>query len=212
MKSAVHWPRKKKMKTLIDNLTNLNNSTRNTIFGALIIIAAIAMYNWIVTPHVNYLYAAQEYESVVNKAEEKNKTFVREIKSKTKKLEKLYGQLAEVRCVLSSPDEAKAFFSNLQVLSEEAGCTVVSLNLVAREPSVAKRRKHSDVSGIAANSAMLVVSGRYEDIIRLVEKLQNRTKRIWMDSFRIEAMGAESDLLKCEMTIIVYTVEEEPVL
>jgi Tfp pilus assembly protein PilO len=197
---------------LIDSLTNLNSSTRNTVFGALIIIAAIAMYNWIVNPHINHLHAAQQYAAVVGKAEEKNKTAVREIKAKTKKLEKLYAQLAEVRGALSTPDEAKEFFSSLQDLAEETGCTVKSLNLATREPSDNKRNQPKRTSGIVANSATLTVSGQYDDIIRLVEKLQNRAKRIWMDSFRIETVDSKSDLLKCDMTIIVYTAEEEPVL
>ena len=58
---------------LIDNLANLNRSTRNTIYAALAIIAVIAMYDWILAPHVTCLFAAQQYESVINKAVEKNK-------------------------------------------------------------------------------------------------------------------------------------------
>ena len=197
---------------LINNLTNLSNSTRNTVFGALIIIAAVAIYNWIVDPHVGYLHAAQQYAVVVSKAEEKNKNAVREIKAKTKQLEKLYAQLTEVRGALYTPDETKAFFSDLQAISEEAGCTVKSLNLAVGQRSSAGKQKRPGASSIVANSAMLTVSGQYDDIIQLVEKLQNRAKRIWMDSFRIEIVDSKSDLLECDMTIIVYTAEEEPVL
>ena len=82
---------------LIDNLANLNRSTRTTVFSALIIIVAIAMYDWIVAPHVTCLSASQQYESVVNKAVEKNTAITREVETKTKKLDELYHQLAESR-------------------------------------------------------------------------------------------------------------------
>ena len=198
---------------LVDNFNNLNRSTRNATFGALIIITAIAMYSWIFNPHITHLFAAQEYESIVSKAEEKNKVVAREVETKTNKLEKLNEQLEKVQSILSTPDEAKNFFSNLQNVSEEAGCTVNSLNLVVKEPSLGKKKKQKQSeysSSIVANSAMLTVSGQYHDIIRLLEKLQSSTKKVWMDSFNIGTIASDSDLLKCDMTITVYTVEEEP--
>jgi len=195
---------------LIDNLNNLNRSTRNTISGALILIAAVAMYNWVVTPHITHLSAAQEYERIVAKAKEKNSNAAREVEVKIKKLDNLYKQLNEIRISLSTSDETKEFFSNLQDVSEEAGCTVNSLNLVVKEPSLGKKQKRPEPnSNIIANSAILTVSGEYKNIIRLVEKLQNHNKKIWMDSFRIETVDPDSDLLKCDMTITIYTVEEE---
>ena len=195
---------------LIDNLANLNRSTRNTVFAALIIIATIAMYNWIVAPHVTCLFASQQYESVVSKAVEKNKVIAREVETKTKKLEELYEQFARSESALFTPDEAKEFFSDLQAISEETGCTVRSLNLVVSKPSFGDKRKQSeDTSSIVANGAMLTVSGQYHSIIRLVEKLQNHTKRIWMDSFKMETIDSGSAQLKCDMTITIYTIQDK---
>ena len=61
---------------LTDNLAKLNRSSRNSIFAALIVIAGVAMYNWIVSPHVTYLYAAQKYDSAMDKIVEKNKAIL----------------------------------------------------------------------------------------------------------------------------------------
>jgi Tfp pilus assembly protein PilO len=194
---------------LIDNLANLNRSTRNTVFTVLIIIATIAIYDWIVAPHVTCLFASQEYESAVSKAVEKNKITAREVEAKTKKLEELYRQLAESRSILFAPDEAKAFFSDLQAVAEEAGCTVHALNLIGSGPSSRDKQKTEDTSGITANGATLTVSGQYDSISRLVEKLQNHTKKIWMDSFKIETIKSDSAQLKCDMTITVYTIQDK---
>jgi hypothetical protein len=52
---------------LVDNLTKLSRSSRNAVSASLILIAALAMYNWIVAPRTNYLLAAQRYEFVIEK-------------------------------------------------------------------------------------------------------------------------------------------------
>jgi hypothetical protein len=195
---------------LIDDFVNLNRSTRNTVFTALIIIATIAMYNWIVAPHVTYLFAVQQYESVFSNAVEKNKVIAREVKAKTKKLEAINQQLASACSSLFTLDETKAFFSDLQAVSEEAGCAVRSLNVAMSEPSFGNKRKQAgNTSGIVANSAILTVSGQYSSIIKLLEKLHNYRKKIWIDSFKMEIIDFGSAQLKCDMTITIYTVRDK---
>jgi hypothetical protein len=195
---------------LIDDIVSLNRSTRNTVFTALIIIATIAMYNWIVAPHVTYLFAVQHYESVINKVVEKNKVIGREVKAKTKNLEAINHQLASARSALFTPDETKAFFSDLQVVSEDAGCAVRSLNVAVSEPFLGDKRKQAgNTSGIVVNSATLTVSGQYSSIIKLLEKLHNHSKKIWIDSFKMEIIDFGSAQLKCDMTIKIYTVRDK---
>ncbi len=191
---------------LIDNLANLNRSTRTTVFSALIIIVAIAMYDWIVAPHVTCLSASQQYESVVNKAVEKNTAITREVETKTKKLDELYHQLAESRSAFFTPDRAEAFFSDLQTIAEGTGCTVNALKLVGNKQSPRDKRKPEDASGITANSATLTVSGRYNSIFALVEKLQNQAKKVWLDSFEMKVVDLSSGRLECSMTITIYTI------
>lgn len=191
---------------LIDNLANLNRSTRTTVFSALIIIAAVAMYDWIIAPHVTCLSASQQYESVVNKAVEKNKALVSEVGTKKKKLEELYQQLTASRSIMFTPDEAEVFFGDLQTIAEETGCTVHALNLVGNKPSSRDKRKPEDTSDITANSATLTVSGRYNSIFALVEKLQNHAKKVWLDSFDMKVVDFSSGRIECNMTITIYTI------
>lgn len=194
---------------LIDNLANMNRSTRTIVFAALIIIAAIAMYDWIVAPHVTCLSASQRYESVVSKAAEKNKAVARELETKTKKLEELYKQFAESRSILFAPEEAEALFSDLQAIAEEAGCTVHALNLVGNKPSSRDKQKTEDTSGVTANSATLTVSGGYNSIFRLVEELQNHAKKIWLDSLEMKVVDFSSGRIECSMTITIYTIQDK---
>jgi hypothetical protein len=195
---------------ITDSLAKLNRSSRNSVFAALIVIAGVAMYNWIVSPHVTYLYAAQKYASAVGKIVEKNKAITRELDGKKKELGKLRDQYSQCLGLLFTPDEAKEFFGDLQTIPEETGCTVYSLNLVVGKAGL-KDKRSEDTSGMVANSAILSVSGQYNNIMKLLEKLQNRPQKVWVDSFKIEIIDFGSAQLKCNMTITIYTIKDREV-
>lgn len=192
----------------IGNFAKLNRSSQNAVFAALIVIAAVALYNWIVAPQVGYLFAAQQYESAVGKTGEKNKTIAGEVKVKTKKLEELREQFALSRGILFTPDGAKKFFADLRTISKETGCTVHSFNLNVSKPGNRDKRSE-DILGMVANSATLSVIGRYNSIIGLVEKLQNHPQKVCIDSLKIEIFDFGSAQLKCDMTITVYTIQDK---
>lgn len=194
---------------LIDNLAKLNRSSRSAVFAALIVIAAIATYKRIVAPHATYLFAAQQYESVLGNVVKKNKVIHNTIKVKKKKLEESREQFARLKSTLFTPNEAKKFLSDLEVTAKETNCAVYSLNFGASEPVPENKQN----KGISANRATLVVIGIYDNIIRLVEKLQMRTQGVWIDSLKMETLDDDFARLKCDMTITIYTIQdEEPAL
>lgn len=190
---------------LIDNLAKLNRSSRSAVFAALIIIAAIATYKRIVAPHATYLFAAQQYESVLGNVVKKNKVIHNTIKVKKKKLEESREQFARLKSTLFTPNEAKEFLSNLEVTVKETDCAVYSLNFGASKPVLENKQN----KGISANRATLVVIGVYDNIIRLVEKLQMRTQGVWINSLKMEPLDGDFTRLKCDMTITIYTIQDE---
>lgn len=193
---------------LIDNLAKLNRSSRSAVFAALIVIAAIATYKRIVAPHVTYLFAAQQYESVLGNVVKKNKVIHNTVKVKKKKLEESREQFARLKSTLFTPNEAKEFLSDLEVTAKETDCAVYSLSFGASKP-VLENKQNKDASGISANRAMLVVIGVYDNIIRLVEKLQMRTQGVWIDSLKMETLDGDFTRLKCDMTITIYTIQDK---
>jgi len=189
------------------NLSKLNRSSRGSVFAALIVIACVAMYSRIVAPHITYLHAAQNYDSAMDRIVEKNKAVTRELEDKRKELRELRQQYSQCQGLLFIPDEAKKFFGDFQNIFEEAGCVVNSLNLVVNKSRSAGGRTE-DVSGMVANSAKISVSGGYGNIMKLLEKLQNRPQKVWVDSFKIEVIDFASAQLKCDMTITIYTIQD----
>ena len=193
---------------LFSNLTKSNRLSRNTFFAALFLIAAIAMYRWIVAPHTTYLFAAQQYESIVDNTVKKNKVISNTLKVKKKKLEELHQQFDQLQSTLFTLDEVKKFFSDLEAISEETDCAVYSLNFVTGQ-SGSKRKQSENTSGIVSNRAMLSVVGLYGSIIRLVERLRAGNKKVWIDSVRMENLRDDSPLLKCDMTITIYAIKDQ---
>ncbi len=192
---------------LIDNLTKLNRSSRNAVSAGLIVIAAVAMFNWTVAPQATYLFAAQRYESVAGNIVKKNKIISNKVIIKRKKLQELQEQFAQLRDTLFTPEQAKEFFSDLQVISEEASCAVYSLNLVTSK-AASERKGSADASGIFPESATLSVAGVYENIMKLVKRLQARTQKVWIDSVRMEIFNYDSAQSKFDITITIYTIRD----
>ncbi|MHC4394202.1 MAG: hypothetical protein ACYS1A_00975 [Planctomycetota bacterium] len=193
---------------LVDNLAKSSRLSRSAVSTVMIIIAAIAMYNWSVAPHTAYLRAAQRHEAVAGNIVKKNEVISKKVIAKRKRLQKLQEQFSQLRETLFTPEQAKEFFSDLQTISEEAGCAVYSLNILTTEPA-RKRRQSDDTSHIVPKRATLTVAGLYENIITLMTRLQVRTQKVWVDSIKLEILDYDSAQPKCDITITIYTIEDK---
>ncbi len=198
---------------LVDNLTKLSRSSRNAVSASLILIAALAMYNWIVAPRTNYLLAAQRYEFVMENVVKKNKTIDNRVNIRKKKLQELREQSAQLQSTLFTPDQAREFFSDLQAISEETGCIVYSVNLITNKQNPNKDGQLQDTAGIVTKSAVLSVVGVYRNITKLIERLQSRTQKVWIDSVKVQALNNNSDRPRCDIAITICALtDKEPAL
>ena len=192
---------------LVDNLAKLGSSKRNATSAALIVIAAFAMYNWMVTPQATYLSAARGYESAMNKVVEQNKSIARQIEIKKKELQVLHEKSAQLQSVLFTHNQAKEFFSDLQVISEQAGCVVHSINFIAD-----KRNPENERLGVVTRSAAISVVGVYRDIVKLVERLQTRTQEVWIDELEVQTLDPSSDKARCDLTVTICQIMDKDTL
>jgi len=190
---------------LVDNLAKIGHSTRNATSASLIVIAAFAMYNWTVTPHAASLSSAKAYESIMDNLAKESKIIATRIKIRRKKLEELRGQSAQLLSMLFTPEAAREFFSDIEVIAEQTGCVVHSINLSAGE-----RKTEHEHLGIGTRSAELSVVGLYRDIARLIRRLQARSQKVWLDSIELRTIDYSSDKVGCSLTItICETVEKD---
>ncbi len=198
---------------LVDNLTKLSRSSRNAVSGSLILIAAIAMYNWIVAPRANYLLAAQRYEFAMENVVKNNKTIDNRVNIKEKKLQELREQSSQLQSTLFTSNQAREFFSDLQAISEETGCIVYSVNLISNKPNPIKDGQLQDTAGIVTKSAVLSVVGVYKNITKLIKRLQSRKQKVWIDSVQLRTLDNRSDQPRCDITITICALtDKEPAL
>ncbi len=188
--------------------TKSRPSPRNLAFAALVLMGAIAVYNRVVAPHANYVLAAQRYESVADKLTRKKQAIINNVKIKKKELEGLEEKLEQMRTNLFEPIEAKEFFSDIEVMSEGANCTIYSLD-VSQTRSALKAERSGARGYTTANHAKLSVVGSYRNMVVLMNKLQGSPRQVWIDSVSIKPISDSSNQLKCDISIVIYTTEEK---
>jgi hypothetical protein len=193
---------------LIDHFAKLNRRTRNAISAVLVVITTLLLYDSLVAPHVVYLSTATKHGIVLTEMLKTSKIVKSAIVVKGKKLKTLSGQFTNLQDALFTVKDAKEFFSDLQAISEQAGCAVYSLNFVT-DDGRSETGQSEDSSGIIANSAMLSVIGEYGEIVELVKRLKTRPQKVWIDSLRMMTHSDGSGRLKCDITVKIYTIPDK---
>jgi hypothetical protein len=187
---------------LINDFAKLDCSKRYTASAVLIMIIALAMYKWMITPHTAHLSAAKGYESAMDNIIKKNKILDNRANISRKKLQELQEQSTQLQNILFTHEQAREFFSDLQAISEQAGCSVLSLNFTTNKTNP-KDKQTEDTSGITIKSAVLCVVGTYNNIASLIKRLQERSQKVWIDAVKVRTIDFGSDQPRCEITITI---------
>jgi hypothetical protein len=100
----------------------LKGSTRGAMSVALVAILAVAMYGWLVSPHVGYLRAVQAYEPAVKEAAAQKEILDKTLRAKQQKLDAVHAELTELRAMLFTPEEARDFFGEMKRSAAKRRC------------------------------------------------------------------------------------------
>lgn len=196
---------------MLHTLDKYRRSSRNATFAALIIIAGVAAYNWLIVPHRVYLYAAQRYETVVKDVAKKCEVLARKVDSKREKLQQLKRAYEKLRSKVFIPDRVGKFAGDLQAMSEKAGCVVYSLNVVTEKKKTTrpKKGKRTDIN---ADTLQLNVVGSFRNILDLIRQLQSHSGKVWIDSVKMEIANRGSSQLRCDMAITIYSIIDKEII
>jgi len=190
------------------HLTKSKRPAKTALLAALVLIGAVAVYNQIVTPHRNYLMAAQQYESAVGHLDRKNQTIRHDLTVKKTELEELQEKFRQTHFELFDPVEAGQFFSHIQDKSEEAGCIVSLLTFSTGNLASEKKRSKSN-HYITKEQAKLSFLGGYANIVALMDKLQDSPKKVCIDPVGINTDDQDTVHLECEMTVTIYVIHRK---
>jgi hypothetical protein len=193
---------------LVNDFAKLDRSKRIAVSAALIVIAALAMFKWMLTPHTAYLSAAKGYEFAMDDIVKKNKIIDNKVKIRKQKLQDLLEQSVQLQSILFTHDQAREFFSDLQAISEQTGCSFRSLTHQKRP----KDNEQENTSGIVIKSVLLCVVGQYNDIAKLIERLLEGPQKVWIDTVKVRTIDFGSDKPRCDITITICEISDEDTL
>ncbi len=167
----------------------LGRSARNAWSGALLIIGVIAMYRWVVSPHVAYLQAVQRLAPAVDRMAAEDDRIRRSLGPDLRDLQSVRRERADAQEGLFTDAEFTVLIRNLPAVVEQTGCTVVVADFTegsdlgpghGADPDPALRIRH----------AGLTVRGTLDQIAALLDQLQKNRPRVWVDALRMERVPA----------------------
>lgn len=191
------------------NARKISAHSRTVVLASLVLIGAVACYNWFVAPHTNYLRAAQRYEATAESLERKSRAMNTAVTIKKKELAKLRAEFVRAKESVFDIAGAKAFFNGIEEAAAKAGCSVSSLTFRSTDKKPASGRQ---AGYLRARLARLSFQGDYPGIIALTAELQNRPERVVIDSISIESTGshdAPKGQLDCQMNVTIYVMQDE---
>lgn len=174
------------------------------MLSSLVLIAAIALYRWILSPYSGQLLAAQRYKWTLDSTIHKAKVLGTTINAKREKVKELTTEFDRRQNELFTQGEAQGFFTSLQAIARRAGCVIQSVTSVVEDRPGSQNQR--DASGIIGKKAVVTVNGGYGDIIRFLRELQTYQRKIWIESFKMDA-GGNSGKLKCQVVLMLYCIE-----
>lgn len=186
----------------LHKLNELTASEHRVIIAALCIIGILAVHNWLVSPHVASLRAAQRYERATSMAVKESETIGRELQAKRQGLERLLAEQTVLAEGIFYPAEVEQFFNALEPLCAETQCTVNSFSHADKDNPI--RRGVGDVNmPVLQKTATLTLQASYGNIVRLVERLQAYPRKVWIDKLKILSGTTASGTI-CHLEISIY--------
>jgi len=192
---------------MVEQWVKSNVSSKHILMAAIILIGFVAFYNWVIRPHTTYLMAAQRYETVTAELAKKSQMVHKNVQNTKANLSELQKKFKQFNTSLFDPNGADAFFGGIQNMAESIKCTVYSLNLPPFHQSL-KTGSSDTGGGIIARRATLSTAGTYKNIIKLINRLQERPERVQISAVSIRLVDDDSDQVKCDMAVTVYVMRE----
>ncbi len=180
-------------------------SRRYALAAAPFVIGAVALYNWVISPHVGYLHAMQRLEPVMGRVAGELDAISEGLADKLSTLRTLQTSLAKTREGLFTADESTMFLRDLQTLVETTGCVMIAADFTRDEEAPAIEDPNVPVI-VEASHADLTVAGFYEQIVSLLRTLRERRQKVWVDSCDLNLVDPRNGRLECQFGLTVYAV------
>jgi len=200
---------------LVDHLTRLDKTSRNALYVTMLVIAGVAMYGWIVSPHVKYLQAVQKYRPAIEIIIDKQTDIKRKLVGRRSLLEKLKQQFNDVGNTIHTPEQMQQLFGELSAVAEQYGCSLAKVERSTDDPKIIVGAD-TDLSYVESIKARLTVLGDFGPLVAYVACLQNQERKIWINSLDIEVLKDatlqdQDSALKCDIDLELFVMQKKEV-
>ena len=189
---------------ILDYIKRIGWSRGNMIIAACVLIAMVALYKWFVMPHSRYLLAAEKYKNAAEEVEKTTRTISAELQLSQRKLDEISQQFQQKRQEFFEVDDAKSFLGDIQAKAEKSGCFVDALRFSPAREIVVKDNNSVDIWQYQVG---LTVSGQYQNIVQLLNSLQNRKQKVWIDTIDLHLKDKTTGFLVCDLSLSIYTLK-----
>lgn len=191
----------------VDRIIALGRSRRQVLSAAPVIIGAIVLYNWTISPQLSYLRAVQRLEPVVDGMAEQNDRICGGLADKRQRLQMMQQQLHDLGDQLFTYDESRTLVRDLQSLIEQTGCTVILAELTRGNDRQAE--DPSGPGGVEALRVRLTLRGQYDEITAVLGQIGAHNPRMWVKTCQIDLLDRRGGQLECRLALTVYARRNE---
>ncbi|MCF7974376.1 MAG: hypothetical protein K9N55_11215 [Phycisphaerae bacterium] len=193
---------------LIDRMTQLDKSSRLAVYAACLVVCIVALYGAIVSPHLQYLQAVQNYEPAIDKMIEKQVDISNTLVGRKKVLEDVRQQFDVIGFTVFSAEQKKVFLASLETLAEEFTCSIAKMDSSSDKSQIVIG-EISDPTYVQSVETTLSVLGEYNQLALFMDALQHQDHQVWLTSVDIEMMNNQERVLKCDITIKLLVLQEK---
>lgn len=196
---------------IADRIRRHPKAARNASSAALLAIGVLALYNWVLAPHIGYLHAVQRLAPVVGRVTEERERICSTLDGKVSQWRTLQQDKAKLDEGVFTGEQAKAFVRGLLPLVEETGCAVIRADF--SPDAKTQRLDEPNLPMVIEVSRMtLDVLGRLDQVSALLQRLRDSRPRAWIDSCQCDFSGGEAGQVECNLALALYTIvdRQEP--
>ena len=192
---------------MVDHIRRHPKAARGASSAALLVIGVLALYNWVLAPHVGYLHAVQRLEPVVGRVTQERERICSILDRKVGQWRTLQQDKAKLEEGVFTVEQAKAFVRGLLPLVEETGCAVLraDFNPDTRTPRLDEPNLPVVIEVARMN---LDVLGQPDQVSALLGRLRDSRPRAWIDSCRCDFSGGQAGPVECNLALALYIVVE----
>ena len=184
-----------------------HTSSSGAVLIGLVLIWALAMYSWIVAPHVDYLRAVQKYEPVLDDIAREKDELQDMVVRRRETLDEINRQFDDLSDSLFTYVQARELPQELGASSEQYHCRVTTVDL-SDEPVSIFEGKIGDRS-IDAMEAQVSVVGDYNGLTAFIRRVQGRDRKIWIHALTMSVLDDKGGRLACDMAMTIYVIQEK---